>query len=73
MGDWLEGGMEAAMRNFSREGHRFIFSAIIFRLYFFCSRGVTDTWDVLQHEVSEGSISSNSKLSKGESNINSYV
>lgn len=37
VGDWLEGGMEAAMRNFSREGYR----------------GVTDTWDVLQHEVRE--------------------
>lgn len=35
VGGWLEGGMEAAMRNFSREGYR----------------GVTDTWDVLQHEL----------------------
>ena len=49
VGDWLEGGMEAAMRNFSREGYR----------------GVTDTWDVLQHEVRAGSISNISKLSKG--------
>ena len=40
VGDWLEGGMEAAMRNFSREGYR----------------GVTDTWDVLQHEVSRGHL-----------------
>ena len=55
VGDWLEGGMEAAMRNFSREGYR----------------GVTDTWDVLQHEVR--AISNSSKLSKGEFNINSYV
>ena len=47
--------MEAAMRNFSREGYR----------------GVTDTWDVLQHEVR--GISNISKLSKGEFNINSYV
>ena len=54
MGGWLEGGMEAAMRNFSREGHRFIFSVNISRLYIFLSRGVTDTWDVLQHEVSGG-------------------
>lgn len=58
VGGWLEGGMEDAMRNFSREGYR----------------GVTDTWDVLQHEVRRGEGTSNiSKLSKGEFNINSYV
>ena len=64
--------MEAAMRNFSREGHRFIFSANIFRLIFLLQRrdrhlgraAARGEW---------GSISSNSKLSKGESNINSYV
>ena len=54
--------MEAGMSNFKREGYR----------------GVTETWNVLQHEVTTNfQLSARSqnvlKLSQGEYNINSCV
>ena len=61
VGTFLEESMEAGMSNFKREGYR----------------GVTETWNVLQHEVTNFQLTARSqnvlKLSQGEYNINSCV